>query len=403
MIAFLLRALVLGGWWNAGYAHRLSGDSDQYYKIGESLAEGSGYQLYGKPTARRVPVYPLFVAFSMKSGIYPWGLQFVQVILGALSCVLIFILSAGFFGDRVGFLTAIFLAVDYLLVKQVVYILPEIVFIFLLLVTSYFFVKAQTHVNLWWSAGCALAAALTVLTKEVLSLYFLALTALFFLNKGTYQKNMLQALIFVSIFLAALTPWIFRNRQVYHQWVSLSVNSGHAFYQGNNPGIRMRIHGGDWIEGFDTDYPQNDPNLPPLSTLEADRYLMRKAMDFVRKNPGRFLQLAALKAFRFWYPYFTKAQPWSKWLMSASYFLVIPFSLVGMILTKSRWREFSFIYLLIGYLTFIHAITIPGIRYRYPLMPFLMMFAAFGICEMWRRLRHGGTAGDVLFLKEAKR
>lgn len=398
VIAFLLRSLVLGAWWQAGYAYRLSGDSDQYYKIGENLVHGVGYQLYGQPTARRVPVYPLFVAFFMKLGIYPHSLQLAQAFLGALSCVLLVSLGTTFFGARVGFIAGFLQATDYLLTKQIVYILPEIVFVFLILIASYLFIKAQIHNNLWWSAGSAAIAALTVLTKEMLSLYFLILPVLFFLNQQSARKNIQRSGIFLAVYLAVLTPWILRNHQVYHQWTSLSINSGHAFYQGNNPGIRMRIHGGDWIEGHDTDYPENDPDLPPLSTLEADRYLMKKSMAFIRENPGRFVQLAALKAFRLWHPYFTKAQPWAKGLMIISYFVVVPFSILGIILSKSRWREFMFVYLLIAYVTLIHAVTIPSIRYRYPLMPFLMMFAAFGIQEIWQRKKQ-----NEINVKEAVR
>src|SRR3989338_6438107 len=81
LIALALRMILLGAWWQAGYAHRLSGDSYQYHEIGKNLSEGKGFHLNGQPTARRVPLYPVQVGMIMKAGIFPWGLQFLQALL----------------------------------------------------------------------------------------------------------------------------------------------------------------------------------------------------------------------------------------------------------------------------------------------------------------------------------
>ena len=45
------------------------------------------------------------------------------------------------------------------------------------------------------------------------------------------------------------------------------------------------------------------------------------------------------------------------------------------------------IFLLVGYTTFIHMIYISTIRYRVPLMPFLLLFAAYGFLYACGRIK----------------
>ena len=114
---------------------------------------------------------------------------------------------------------------------------------------------------------------------------------------------------------------------------------------------------------------------------------MRKAWDYVRENPVHFVKLMGIKAVRLWFPYYSDSPAFLKFVTAFSYLTVVGFGILGIGLSCSRWREFFPFYLLILYVTLIHSITIPGIRYRYPVMPFLMMFAALGMVEFWARTK----------------
>ncbi|MBI2167216.1 MAG: glycosyltransferase family 39 protein [Candidatus Omnitrophica bacterium] len=394
MLALLVRLVMIAVWAGAGQEGRLSGDSDQLYQIAESLVEGKGFELYGAPTSRRGPLYPLLIAAWLKAGFYPSGLELAQALLGAFSCVLLFLIAKHLFRTSVGLLAAFLFSFDYLLVKQTVYILPETLFIFFILTSFYFLFKSQTDKRLLGSLAAGLFAGLAVLTKETLSLYFPLMVIYFFMEKKGWRRAILKSLIFLAAFTSTLAPWLVRNKQVYRDGIFLTINAGHVLYLGNNPQVTQRIHGGDWINEDDTQYPKDDPALPPLLSLEADRYLMGKAIDYIRRHPVVFFKNMGIKALRLWFPFYSKAQVLPKWIMTVSYLIVIPCSIIGLLLTRGRWREFLPIYLLVAYVTFIHSVTIPGIRYRYPVMPFLMIFAAYGMLEAWNQFR--GRAGRLV-------
>jgi hypothetical protein len=57
-----------------------------------------------------------------------------------------------------------------------------------------------------------------------------------------------------------------------------------------------------------------------------------------------------------------------------------------------QWRDLAPIYLMIGYFTFVHVITIASVRYRLPIEPLLIILAAaaLGALAEWHRQR--GTA-----------
>jgi len=387
IVAFSVRLLMIGAWHGAGRGHQLSSDSYKQYAIAESLAEGKGFRYQGKLTTRRGPVYPYFLALFLVVQGFPIGIQIAQAILGAVSCVLIYRIAGKIFGDRVGILSAALLGFDYYSIKKTVYILPEVIFVFLLLLTFLFLLRVRVTKKYRDAALAGLFAGLTILTKEAMSYFFPVVIVTFFLNKS-WKRSTATALIFLLGFFVIVFPWLVRNRLVTHQWVPVTVIGGHAFYMGNHAGVNERIRGGDWIQGVDGQYPINDPNLPPLLSIEADRYLMRKGLEFVRQHPYHFLKLTAIKALRLWFPYYSNAPLWSKGLTTVSYCAIMIFSVIGIFMTRQRWKDFLPIYLLIAYVTMVHSVTIPSIRYRYPLMPFLMMFAAYAISLAWTRWKN---------------
>ncbi len=382
-MALGLRFLLLAGWYYTGQGEHLSSDSAYYAGIAKSVARGQGFQHEGTAAPRRVPVYPWVLSLAIRAGIFPAGVQIAQAVLGALTCVLLAGLTRIFFGARTAVIAGFFLAFDYLLAKQCVYILPETLFIFLILAVFYVLTKTLSRLN---AAGFALAgflASLTVLTKEVLSLYFPALIFILFLFAREKRKVFFGALIFMLAYAGGLTPWILRNTRAQGQLSFLTNTSGLTLYLGNNPSVKNRLYGGDWINGVDTDYPVNAPARVFYSFLKADRWYFEQAVDYIRSHPGIFFKNAAVKALRLWYPFYDKSPVLVKWVTGLPYAMFLIFSGLGLYLSRRRWREFLPFYFLIIYLTAIHAVTVPGIRYRYPAMPVLMLFAAFGLEQIW--------------------
>jgi len=57
----------------------------------------------------------------------------------------------------------------------------------------------------------------------------------------------------------------------------------------------------------------------------------------------------------------------------------------GAVASRRRWRELLLLYLLFGYYTALHMVLMAITRYRLPLEPFLIVLAAHGLVELWKR------------------
>jgi hypothetical protein len=69
-----------------------------------------------------------------------------------------------------------------------------------------------------------------------------------------------------------------------------------------------------------------------------------------------------------------------------SYGLVL-FLAIGFVFrnAKKYFREVIPIFTLIGYLTLVHMVTIGSIRYRFPLEPFLIIFASYFFVDILKK------------------
>ena len=145
--------------------------------------------------------------------------------------------------------------------------------------------------------------------------------------------------------------------------------------------------GEEWDFLSDSWFPTQDPALPRLFTPEADRYLLKLGLQNVRNHPLQFLTQAGRKILRFWYPFYQESPPLAKTLAIVCYMPVLILGGLGARLAAKDWRMLTPIYGPIFYLSLVCAVTISSIRYRFPVMPFLTLFAAFAIHELWVKYR----------------
>ena len=380
LFALALRFAMIGVWYRTGQDQRMiSSDGFGYYEIAQNLTEGQGFKLEGKPSLRRVPLYPLFVALAGRGISFPKGVQTAQAFLGAMSCVIIFFLGREFWKEKVGLIASGIYSFDYLAVRQVISVMPEILFVFLLLASAWLMVRSQNEGRIFPDLILSgVLAGLAVLTKEVLAFYFILLGVWFF---WSFKKQ--AAVLFLLSFFLTIAPWVVRNRVIFGEWRFVAANAGHIFYLGNNPLISSRFVGEEWNYNGDSGFPQNDPSLPPLFTPEADRYLLKSSLEFVRSHPARFLELTKDKIIRFWFPIYLGSPPVAKLLTFLTYVPILILGWIGIFSSARQWKEMVPLIAPIVYLASICAVTISGIRYRYPAMPFLTLFAAYVIHRFW--------------------
>ncbi len=135
-----------------------------------------------------------------------------------------------------------------------------------------------------------------------------------------------------------------------------------------------------------------------LSSREVSNFWARRSFEEIRQDPARWLQVMVVKCFmvvnRYEVPdvesmYVYRDYSWPLRLLGPLWHfgLLCPLAVWGLIATRAQWRTLWLYYLLI--LVMVAAVVLFFIlgRYRQPLVPLLMLFAAAGALDIWHRIR----------------
>jgi hypothetical protein len=206
------------------------------------------------------------------------------------------------------------------------------------------------------------------------------------------------AALFCAVVLATLAPWIVRNAMVFHEFVPATTDAGHGFYVANNERSL------DDPDGF---YIPKDwsfmlkPGETSIGEVEASRRLMRIAGDYLLSHPGVALRLMARRFAALWkfYPNAGYVGRTQVLVYALAYVPLFPFMLFGLWRAHRRREAERMDLLLVDglilYTTAIHTVFLAMLRYREPLMPFLLVFAAMGILCAVEALRRESGRKDA--------
>jgi 4-amino-4-deoxy-L-arabinose transferase-like glycosyltransferase len=212
LLALLLRAVFLPV--VAGHLSRvLQPDSHSYLVPAINLISRGSYPV---DNAARTPLYPLFIA-----SIYWIGGQntilivAAQIVLGALTVLLCYHLGRKVFSRPVALLGAFLLAASMESITSAYYVLTETLFSFVFLAGMIAWVNGFQGRNKFWLAAAAVLMGLSSLCRPV-ALYFPVILAFgLLLDRGIRRRGrMLNAALFLSLYLLSLFPWIVRNLSV---------------------------------------------------------------------------------------------------------------------------------------------------------------------------------------------
>jgi hypothetical protein len=184
----------------------------------------------------------------------------------------------------------------------------------------------------------------------------------------------------VGVIILMIAPWTIRNYLAFDHFLLLNSNAGYALYASNNPNL-----GTEW---------RNELVVAPVpeelvgqNEAELNQALTLKALEFIIADPQRYLWLdlnKTLEYFKFWPS--SDSSRISNLGRVLSFGLYLPFMLLGLGLSLSRWRRFVVLYLFMAIHTGIHLLSWPGLRYRLPVDAVLMVFAGLALLELARQL-----------------
>ncbi|MGO8704893.1 MAG: ArnT family glycosyltransferase [Candidatus Brocadiia bacterium] len=364
-----------------------------YWEYARNFSEGRGFWMpnpYSEAVnlprvyAFRPPLFPFAwgCVFRLTHGAYA-PIRIAFAFLGAATCAIAYLAGIELTGKRVAAALAGILCAFYPpLVWHSVHLMTEPLFIFFSVGCIYAaFLFGRTGL-LRWAALAGLAAGLAALSRSML-IGFLPLLAIWmWWSRKRLGRAWSGAALFCAVALATLAPWIVRNAIVFRAFVPATTDAGHGFYAANNERSLDDPSGfcipKDWSFML-------KPGETSIGEVEASRRLMHIAGEYLLNHPGIALRLMARRFAALWKFYPNPAFiPRTQVLAYAvAYIPLFPFILFGLWRAHRR-REAERMDLLlveglILYTTAIHTVFLAMLRYREPLMPFLLIFAAMGI------------------------
>jgi tetratricopeptide (TPR) repeat protein len=211
--------------------------------------------------------------------------------------------------------------------------------------------------------------------------------------------------------IAVIVSVPIRNYIVARDPVLFTAHSGINFYYGNNPSADGTWQPTAELErgaGFSHERLKRISRTidgREVSWSAASTHWTRQGLKFITREPGRYLQLLGRKLLLFfsnyevpndYYPETARAASLPLKLAFVNYGLALALGLLGMVWAWPRRRQalpaylFVAAYLLSALLFYVLS------RLRAPVIPFLLMFAGFGLNELIDALRQRRTARAVI-------
>lgn len=383
----------------------MMGDAQSYHAWALEILGGDWL---GAEVFYQAPLYPYFlgVVYAL-FGADPLAVRLVQSVLGAASCVLLSVAVGRFFSRPAGTAAGLMLAVyapaiffDGLVQKASV----GLFLLTLVLALLSRLAERPAPARAWIGPGVALGALL--LTREHALVFVVAVLGWLALSEWPRRDRLVRAgALFLGLALVVL-PVAIRNAWVGGEFVLTTAQFGPNFYIGNHAEsdgtYRPLVFGrGDpRFERSDATAVAERDLGTALSPAEVSRYWTGQALDYIRTEPLDWLRLTGRKvvlAFNAAEVADTEDQrshaDWSLPLRLTGYGwhfgLLAPLAASGLWLTWSRRRQLLLLYLMLAAYAASIVLFAVMARYRAPLVPLLIPFAAAAVVEIPRLAQTG--------------
>jgi tetratricopeptide (TPR) repeat protein len=404
-VALLVRLAHLWAMRKSPFFNTLLGDAQSYDAWGRQIAGGD---LIGHDVFYQAPLYAYFLGaiYTVRASVA--AVYVCQAIVGAISCVLLARAAARLFGFTAGIVAGLMLAFyapaiffDGLIQKSVL----DVFLLSLLLALLAAVVRDATDPGRaeqaarrrwrWWSIG--IVVGLLSLTRENALVFVpVVLAWIWWEVPASSHARLAMSIAVIAGVSIVLLPIGARNAIVGGEFHLTTAQSGPNFYIGNHAradGTYVPLRAGRGSPEYErsdaTDLAQRAAGRP-LSPGEVSTYWTRLAFDYIRSHPTDWLRLEARKFRLFWnrieivdtesQESYEEYSPVLRFLGRVWHFGVLaPLACLGLWITWSNRRSLWLVYAMaIVYSISVLAFYVVA-RYRLPLVPFLILFAAAAV------------------------
>jgi 4-amino-4-deoxy-L-arabinose transferase-like glycosyltransferase len=370
-----------------------SDDDVQFNRLAMRLADGTGYvNDRGQPTSFRAPGYPLFLAgIYAVGGTHPPLVYVVNSLLGALSCVLTYLVARELVPENLARWAGAFASVYLGHIYFATYYISENLFVPCLAIGVLLVVRYLKDGTWWYLILAGLVLGYATLTRPLALLLVFILPAIM-AGTGLRKQRavVVPGIAFATAFLVVILPWTYRNYQVFGRFVLIATNGGSTFYGGNNRRVvsEPRLFG-SWIST--TELPHRDWIDAQPDEVSHDKMEWKLGIDWLKENPTSIPLLCVYKLGRLWWlPEFDagKLNYLLRIVAYAPFAVLFLLSAIRIARDRAYWKpEWLAIHgtMLATMLTALIFWGSP--RFRDANLPFLLTYAAVGAQALFARKR----------------
>lgn len=374
-------------------------------RIAQSLAAGRGFsspfQKPTGPTAWLAPIYPLLLAVIFKGfGTYSPASAVVALglnsLLSALTCIGLYRLGRVLFGPTVAWLSAGGFALYPPSIWHAINtIWDTTLFVFALVFLMDYLYRLPPHPSRrQYGIIGGWMGLLLLINPAALPFYPFLLLWLWRRNREPWREKITEVCIMLALALAAVLPWMLRNERVLGRFI-LKSNVGLELKRGNNLAAWQTRRTRDWEQVHPSVSPEEFRRYAEMTEIPYLDRCEEEALRFIRENPGKFLQLVLRRVAYFWLGELREENEWTgnvqvggrlTWMKRINYWAPLPPFLFGLALAWRRGRPIGLLVSLFLSFPLAYYITHVTNRYRYPIEPFMLLLATYGLWTWMRNM-----------------
>lgn len=376
----------------------LLGDAKQYDAWAQQIAGG---RWVGADSFYQTPLYPYLMGVVFKlAGHDVFVVRLLQSVWGSIACVLLGFAGRRFFNARVGLVAASLLALyppaiffDALIQKSAL----DGLFVTAILAALGAFL-ARPRIRQLVVLGVALGAI--TLNRENARVLYPIILAWLFVGFGAtpFRRRLSWAGVVTAGAALILAPVAIRNYYVGGEFFLSTSQLGPNFYIGNNanaPGTYEPLipdRGNAEFERIDATRLAEAARGRTLSPGEVSDFWLGQSLDYIRSHPMEWLRLMARKLTLTFnareavdtesieaYAEFSHVLRFLFWF---NFGIALPLGVLGAWLTRKDWRKLWVLYAVVATLTASVALFYVMARYRYPMAPVVLLFAAAALAAI---------------------
>jgi len=355
----------------------------------------------------RGPLVPYLFALVYKAGGGIAALVLVNHAIGAVTCGLVWLLAREYFSRTVALTAGLVAALYWPLIYFEGEVLIEPIYIALVVLSLWLLARAVALPTARRLAMAGACIGLAALARPTILALLPAIPFVFAAGRETTAPRTPRVWLRPSLWVVGacavvLLPATIRNYAAGKAIVPVTWSGGLNFYIGNNSQSDGRSA---MIPGTDSPWMGGDAEAlaiasqqagDSLTAAQASRFYAGRGLDYVTTYPADAAALQLKKLYMFWegpersnekYVYFF----WDRFGLGRvpmpGFWLVSPLALAAMIRLWPRRRELSLLYgFVLCYAIGVIAFFVVA-RYRLPVVPVLIIFAAWTLAELTSSLR----------------